>query len=602
MTYATAPTFGFCALTVAFALGGCSSAGDSTGATGGDGALGDGGSDRPGDGVDAVPEAGSVDASQIETGTFELPRTQADPNLTRRIAGGAAALVGGDDFSCSRGTTSDGSRWCAFSRPAAGKTELWVVNVTELTKGAAGLCDGSSVNCRRVTADVWAGMPLWGPSHPSAHHFQGDTLIFHAGPAPGMREPYEGAIWAWRPSWATPRPLTSDRGVLCGGQSDSGVVYCLDNAVIDSDPTSAFKRPRLREFDLLAGVVTDETMGPLAKVARLTNAGSDQAWRLRVSPGGQYLAFSSVPAAGATETVQVIKVADIGRADPVIVATDAADWEIAQDGAKLYYLRDFDRARGEAASGNLMLADFPNPATPTELAGSVLAFELVGAFDRMPAPVDRGVLIARESPMGPPTFSLLKDRSKPSDLLDLGNDTQGLQVASDARHTLYLKQFPGANFPVAYVARNDGSGSCQLTSDSSAETYGTRFDDSARSVFWIEYGRHRSESEEGWYARPETCAEKTKFGDFVFRYRVVGDEFVVFEGGDLGDTTSWLQYSPLRQGSSGQLSPRVIKEHPGESLEVLKLGSQVWVLFSISQGDATEVGLYLHGPLQSAQP
>jgi hypothetical protein len=233
----------------------------------------------------------------------------------------------------------------------------------------------------------------------------------------------------------------------------------------------------------------------------------------------------------------------------------------------------------------------------------VLAFELVGAGQDPASGADRGAVIAQGSPPGPVSFALIKDRARPSDLLDLGPEAQAIQVAADARHTLVLKRFPGASFPVAYVTRNDGSGTCQLTQDPSAETYGTGFGDGARSVFWIEYGRNRSESEEGWYARPETCGDRTKFGDFVFGYRLVGSEFVVFEGGDLDDTTSWLQYTPLgpRPGG-GSFLPTVIKEHPDPSLDVVRLGAETWVLFSVSQGDAADRGLYLHGPLRTGAP
>jgi hypothetical protein len=83
----------------------------------------------------------------------------------------------------------------------------------------------------------------------------------------------------------------------------------------------------------------------------------------------------------------------------------------------------------------------------------------------------------------------------------------------------------------------------------------------------------------------------------------VGSEFVVFEGGDLDDTTSWLQYTPLgpRPGG-GSFLPTVIKEHPDPSLDVVRLGAETWVLFSVSQGGAADQGLYLHGPLRTGAP
>ena len=194
---------------------------------------------------------------------------------------------------------------------------------------------------------------------------------------------------------------------------------------------------------------------------------------------------------------------------------------------------------------------------------------------------------------------MLRDRAKPAEILTLVAGAEGIHVATDARHTLFFRQLRDSNFPVAFVARNDGSGNCQLTADILAESYGGHFSDSGRSVFWIEFGRNQSNSEEGWYARPESCGERTKFGDYVFGYRLVGDDFVVFEGGDAEDTTSWLQYNRLQKTPSATPAlPRVIKEHPDPTRDVVSIAGQTWVMFSVSMGAAGETGLYLHGPLE----
>ena len=207
-------------------------------------------------GPDGIAQPSPADTGPpAEVGTFELPRTPADPRLTRKIVDGVAGLVGGDWASCTHAPGATSDRWCAFSKslaPAPG-TELWVINLSEAVRGAIPVCNGSSSACVKLTANLWTGTPLWGPFHPSTHRFEGDTLLYHADQAPGGREPYQGAVWAWRPGWAAPRKITGDRGLQCHVEHRSTAAFCLDNAVAERDPASPFDRPYLREFDLLAG-------------------------------------------------------------------------------------------------------------------------------------------------------------------------------------------------------------------------------------------------------------------------------------------------------------------------------------------------------------
>ena len=158
----------------------------------------------------------------------------------------------------------------------------------------------------------------------------------------------------------------------------------------------------------------------------------------------------------------------------------------------------------------------------------------------------------------------------------------------------------GGDFPSAFVVRNDGSGRCQLTQDFHAETYGVRFSDDARRVFWIEYGRNQSESEEGWYARPETCGDRVKFGDFVGWYTLIGDQFVVFDGGDLEDTTRWLQYTSLKPPAGVRATPLVIQERPDGVVALVEADGKFWTLFAT--GGMDPAALYLHGPLRHPAP
>jgi hypothetical protein len=116
-------------------------------------------------------------------------------------------------------------------------------------------------------------------------------------------------------------------------------------------------------------------------------------------------------------------------------------------------------------------------------------------------------------------------------------------------------------------------------------------------VSWIEYNRDDSGSEEGWYARPEDCTQKTKFGDYVIGYSLVGDDFVVFNGGDVEDRTSWLQFTPL--GNGAPILPTIIVESPSTSSRIGS-GESTFVLYTLSSpGDA---GLYAFGPLPLTRP
>jgi hypothetical protein len=191
------------------------------------------------------------------------------------------------------------------------------------------------------------------------------------------------------------------------------------------------------------------------------------------------------------------------------------------------------------------------------------------------------------------------DRGEPMELHRFGNKAAVAQVSNDARHSITLLEVRGGDFPSAYINHSDSSGQCRLTADYRSETYGVHFSDSSRLAFWIEFGRNESQSEEGWYAKADTCQDRAKFGDFVRWYSVLDDEFVVFEGGDLDDSTRWLEYSSLRT-TAGPNSPRVIQERTDGIVGILRAGSAAYTLYAVGGPEAPKdatPGLFLHGPL-----
>jgi hypothetical protein len=551
-------------------------------------------------GLSGTAAGGASGAGGVDTG--ELPRQQADPKLTHRLVAGRAALEGDTYDSCSNAIAAQGDRWCAFSRVVSDtdtRTELWVLNFTKTAaSGTVAACDGTSPDCLLLSRDLWVGFQIWGDSQPVVHRFEGDTLIFHAGPAPGMRDPYEGGIWAWRPGWQQARLLT-DHGVFCFGNPRSASIACVANAKIDKDPSDPFSIPYHREFDLVAGVLGDQEggAGMLPNVAHVTHAPNDLNWRLRFSPNGEYLAYSSVGTLGAPEILKVVMMSDPGSAQAAPVLTDVAEWEIAHDGKSIYFLAGYDRSQGTAATGTLKVADFPTGANGTELTTMVRSFQLVGAFDQVFKPEDRGLVAVTSVPGGQQPILMLHPRA-PADVFALDPAAVSVEVASDLRHSTYFKSVLGN--PLIMVTHNDGSSACQLTADSKAESYAAGFTPSAASVVWIERLRRGTRSEQGWRARPEDCGARIQFGDHVLDYQLAGDDFVVFQGSDATSSSWWLEYTRLHGNADGSSPlPTVIKEHPDVNVHVISDAAGAWIVFSVlPQATEPEPGLYVHGPLQ----
>jgi|GEM_PF-3207957 len=597
------------AVPLALAACGASAPGASSSSTrpdsGADALSGESSADAGAGGSPVLPADG--DSSLAGYTVEEVPRVAADPTLTHRLVAGQAALEGSTYDSCSNAVLAQGDHWCAFSRVVSdARTELWVLNFTKAAaRGAPAACDGTSPDCLLLTSDLWTDFQIWGDFQPVVHRFDGDTLIFHAGPAPGKRDPYDGGIWAWRPGWMQARLLT-DHGVFCLGNQSSASIACVANAQIERSSSDPFATPYYREFDLLAGdlggagaAALDE--GPLPTAAHVTHVPDDMGWRVRLSPDGKYLAYSSVPTAGAPETLKAIPVSDAGVVEPSAVLSEASEWEIANDGKSVYFLEGYARAQGDAATGTLKVADFPSGANPAALADMVRSFELVGAYDRSGSAEDRG-LVAVTVVAGGLQPILIRQPRAPADAFALVTGAMSVDVASDLRHSVYVKGVLGN--PVIWVERNDGSGVCQLTADSKAESYAPEFTADGTSILWIERIRRGTRSNQGWVARSDDCGARVQFGDYVSDYQLVGDDFVVFQGYNADASTLWLEYTRLPGSAvAGSLVgapalPTVIKEHPDINVHVIRDGAGTWIVFSVlPQASEPAPGLYVHGPL-----
>jgi hypothetical protein len=420
-------------------------------------------------------------------------------------------------------------------------------------------------------------------------------LIFHADAPADVREPYEGPVYAWRPGWAAARRISSERGVTCTGHRLSSAVYCVDalDGVFDSD---VFEPPEWHSFDLLAGLLDDATGEPLRLVERIVLADGDaQAFQAHILRSGDRLAYSSVLADGTQQTLRSVALGGEAPLDPIVVIEDATQWEIAHDGTVAYVLRGFSTT---TRLGELALVDFPSGANIRSVATNVTHIDLVGAFDNLLANTDLGFGYDRSTPDGE-AFEFISDRAQPDEPRTIAIEVEGLRVSPDGAHTLF-HQIAGDAWPVATVAKNDGSGKCVLNSALTAETYGSRFTTDGTRVLWVEYGR--SGSEEGWSADPTNCQAKAKFGDWVLGYAVAGD-FVIFEGGDEADSTSYLQYARLPNDPTvAEVTPLVVHEGPKYPFLALADNESTYIVFARSGDTAEQQGLFVHGPLEQGLP
>jgi hypothetical protein len=223
----------------------------------------------------------------------------------------------------------------------------------------------------------------------------------------------------------------------------------------------------------------------------------------------------------------------------------------------------------------------------------VIRYQLLGAHEEVMTDVDRGLLIEQDDGADDGTWSLLRDPSRPGDRVLFPAGAYGVDVATDLRHSLFYQD--GANGQVIQILRNDGTGKCSPKRDPRSETYGGHFSHTSRLVFWIEY---RGDSEEGWYADPETCGDARKFGDYVTGFTPVGDDFVVFRGTDFDDSAYHLQYARLlSDGAAARVLPRMIDHDVDGSVVVLGSGDALYVLYGLSREDAPVRGIFVHGPL-----
>lgn len=518
--------------------------------------------------ADGGPKPGaSTDARVV---TFEVRPNRPPPTVSSEVkllVPGRAQLIGGGLSSCSNqpqpaGTTSD--RWCGFTLPGTrlGDTELWVINVTKAMKSEVA-CDGNDPNCRRLTGKLWTGTPDFGTIHPYSHKFDGDTLIYYAD-TPSSNDIYKGPIYAWRPGWAQGRVIVTrmQKGFRCTGHARTAVAVCIANLTDDTAMTL--------QFDLLAGPISDADK-PLPFVARITpsraNQGGQQ-WGSAFSRDGEWFAYSTGGKTTAeVESLFAVKTVDTAdRSQYIEVGSRISRWQMSLDGKRWYYLRNFNYNRDGAPSGTLTVADFPGGVdNETTLASKVGAYVLMNDGSE----TDRGIGIFTNVMGGQGKLAIIKDWKKPDEVQDVVSGINGAFMSRDLRYTLYSKNCdPDTGQCDLWIAKNDGTGSCNLVRDSTTDQFGSPFLDNAGMVFWADKIDPSLGVGEGWRANPDGCGQKTRFApNGVDFWHPVRNEGLIYTDEGDGEVAT-LKVAPIANNVFPSM-PTVVQRQIGRIFSLL---------------------------------
>jgi hypothetical protein len=543
--------------------------------------------DAPAPELDASRDAASPRDVLAVADTRPAPSGQPLPpglSPARRLFDAQASLTGEGQSSCShqQPPSGDGHRWCAFARPAAGGSayELWVIDVTTATTSAVPPCDGSSPGCLRLTSNLWTGFDFNGPIHPYSHEFAGDTLLFYADAASAKGEGYKGPVYAWRPGWARPRRISSDRALICWAHDRALLAHCVED--VRGDPMKP------DTFELHAGPISDTdglTLPSLGRV-RPIRADGRPAWQTRFSPRGDFFAVSSPDPDRAVETLRVIATAELGQAMPREIIRDASEWQISNDGQRIFFMRE--EARDESA---LWVADFPSGANAAKIDSKVGTVITLG-----PAGQDLGVAYLAEPTRGQGVFRLLRDSRMPasaSTLFTFDDMLEGLSLSDDLRYTVW----DDADFR-ARVVRNADLRSCELNVNHDLPAYQPSFLGDGRLVFWNEDSGGDRDRRDGFLASPDGCQGRQRIAQAVYFIAPIADRGVILAD-EVDDQTqaATLKYAAITDGKWPAAGPvRVHEDVDGASVQFVG-DKPLHVLFRVARGDPAREGTYVFGPV-----
>ena len=522
----------------------------------GSGSSGQGGN---GNGTDAGSrDGGSIFKTDTRVGVTDARIMRSEPVISDMLKKlpitGRVALVGTGISSCTNEKPAPGDRWCAISRSAElGREELFVINISAVSKGIGVQCTGADPNCVRLTQNLWTGTPSVGPTHPYAHAFDGDTLIYHADATSAPTDLYQGPIWAWRPGWPAARQISSKKGITCVATLQGQAALCLDN--IEPDDTKPL------EFDLLAGPLPATAGTQLPRIDRIhpSHANDVSKWRASFSRDGSIFCYSTGRAPTDSENLWCFPSATLpasavanGPRTTAPFATGASKWAISRDNQKVYYLKTFNYNADGSPDGVLTMVDYPGGQNAVALSPKVGAFILLSDGTA----TDKGLGVFADVKQNRGTFRFITDRTVPANYVTIAKDIASASVSQDLRYTFLTKMVnEQTGLSDAHVARNfmatkDADAPfCTLQNKSTTDLYGSPFLDKAGLVFWVDDVDPNVFVGKGWVANPEDCGNKRQYAKDVDFWFTVNDEGLIYSDDTDIDVVS-IRYASIPDGKT----------------------------------------------------
>jgi hypothetical protein len=502
------------------AAGTTGAAGGGAGTTGAGGGAGRGGTTGTGGTTGAAGTVGNA-GSTGSAGTGGVPAAG-----HRVFQGDALVLTSGPACTMEAGATSD--RWCAFfaPNPTNNGLSLFVVNVTQASRGVTVACGAPDPNCLRLTNNYYAGDLLDPPDPYHGALFQGDTLVYY--------DATTGTPFAWRPGLTEARSLytrTQSTGdlLLCIPASRGTAVLCLRDLPLQASPMMYI------QSEVLAGRVDGTTTPLLQPVENVISVNINDPQYDRFSygfpvPGTPRIAWSS----RATPTgPEILKTQEIGNdATRVTVASDVHYWQVAPDGSRWYWMSGVADA---TLAGTLQSAPFPGGAGPTTILADTLEFGFATPT-RLVTVNTAGALSVIPDPVAAPGTSTS---------LDTG--VLGMLRLSSQGHVAYYKNYlDSLQVTDLYVKKSDGTGACTISATNNVDYRLAQFSPDAGGLLWgqIATGEH------GMYTRTADCSVTTVANNIAL-LGAVGNRAVLF--GDMFNATEVtyaLQFRDVLAGNT----------------------------------------------------
>jgi hypothetical protein len=389
-----------------------------------------------------------------------------------------------------------------------------------------------------MTDQLSTAIKVESPSHPEAHRFEGDTLFFlaNANPASQKLDRYEGYVWAWRPGWKRPHPITSDRGVTCRGTDRAAVALCVDG--VTDQPLA---------FDLRAGLLEDRDDSLLPVIERIAPLRDGQlAWSGAFAGGGELLLYSSWRDGDDAEVLRAVPLARADRPGAADLVRDGRLWTLSPDRRTVFFLRGGARPGG---IGDLWAADLPGGGSAQLISAGVRSFEPL-AGTSVAFVTDMVELEGR--------LHLLPDWHHPTTRAGLVENAHAWYPVDGGRY-LYILQVDDQGERGMMADAAHGS-VCNLVGSEGVTVYAPSFLPQLGLLWWNEHDRDTDEVQTTYVARPD-CQAARAIGKGVELLQADAGQGAVFAVDDgTGSYSFRLSYAPALEGG-GLSAARPFLEH-----------------------------------------